>query len=121
MKRYLLASIAAVIALPPFPAEAPAYAAPIKLTTKQYVADRAFWRGWHGKEWNCLNRLVWKESRWRLHAANPRSSARGLFQILNQPAHQSLARQTRIGFGYIKHRYGSPCAAYRHHQTKGWY
>lgn len=92
-----------------------------QIDPREYVQHRASRSGWTGSEWRCLHRLIYRESRWRLDAKNPHSSARGLFQVLGQPAGQPLEVQTRIGLTYIKERYGTPCAALKHHLRRNWY
>lgn len=89
---------------------------------RTYVRQRASRdRGWRGSEWTCLRDLIQRESSWRLHAKNPHSSARGLFQMLRQRPNMSLADQTRIGLRYIAHRHHTPCQAIAFHDRHGWY
>lgn len=75
--------------------------------------------GWGaGAEWNALYALVNKESGWNPSAANPSSSARGLFQkmtSLHGPVEATAAGQAQWGLNYIKQRYGSPSRAWAHH------
>lgn len=84
-------------------------------------------RGW-SDQFGCLDRLWQRESGWRVHAANP-SGAYGIPQALPGSKMASAgsdwrtnpATQIRWGFGYIGSRYGSPCAAWSHSQSNGWY
>lgn len=72
--------------------------------------------------WQCLDRLIYRESRWKLDAANPTSSARGLFQILNAPNDLTIDEQWDRGRRYLASRYdGDPCKALDHSLRKGWY
>ena len=84
-------------------------------------------RGW-SDQWSCLDRLWQKESGWRVTAANP-SGAYGIPQALpgskmasaGDDWRTSAATQIRWGLGYIGDRYGSPCGAWSHSQSVGWY
>ena len=91
---------------------------------------RAYARGLVGStQFNCLNSLWNKESGWRASAANSSSGAYGIPQAL--PGYKMASAgsdwrtnprtQIRWGIGYIKGRYGSPCAAWAHSQSQGWY
>lgn len=76
--------------------------------------------GWTGQEWNCLDQLWQHESGWNHTARNPSSGALGIPQAL--PASKMAtagpdymtnpATQIKWGLGYIRQRYGSPCAAW---------
>lgn len=71
--------------------------------------------GWGLDQWNALDRLVQGESSWNPNAANPTSSARGLFQKMTSihgPVEPTVEGQAMWGLNYIKSRYGSPTAAY---------
>jgi hypothetical protein len=72
------------------------------------------------KEFYCLDELLHKESRWNYKAKNPKSSAFGLFQMLNNKE-QDPIKQIDKGLKYIEHRYGTACKALAHHKIKGWY
>ncbi|RBP99215.1 aggregation-promoting factor C-terminal-like domain-containing protein [Bifidobacterium xylocopae] len=79
-------------------------------------------------EFTCLVQLWNKESGWRTNAANP-SGAYGIPQALPGskmaeagPDWQNNARtQITWGLGYIAGRYGTPCGAWSHSQSSGWY
>jgi hypothetical protein len=85
-------------------------------------------RGW-SDEWDCLNRLWHRESRWDVGATNASSGAYGIPQAL--PASKMASAgddwrtnpvtQIRWGLGYIAERYGSPCPAWRHSLANNWY
>lgn len=90
--------------------------------------------GWGADQWPALERLVQKESSWNPGAANPTSSARGLFQFLKStwgsyitnrggPPYwvQDVGIQAKGGLSYIKERYGSPGAALDFHNRHNWY
>jgi len=73
------------------------------------------------EQFYCLDEIVFKESRWNSKANNPRSSAYGLFQVLNSKEKDPI-KQIDQGLKYINHRYnGCACTALAHHKRKGWY
>jgi len=85
--------------------------------------------GWGEAQFSCLEKLWNKESRWRVDADNPSSSAYGIPQAL--PGNRMAAygsdwrtnpvTQIKWGLDYIEDRYNSPCSAWAHSQAKGWY
>jgi hypothetical protein len=82
-------------------------------------------RGWTGQQWTCLNELWTRESNWRISARNP-SGAYGIPQALPGskmgPGWQTSATvQITWGLGYIAARYGTPCGAWAHSNSTGWY
>ncbi|MEU6041598.1 lytic transglycosylase domain-containing protein [Actinomadura sp. NPDC047616] len=80
-------------------------------------------------QFGCLVNLWNKESHWNYRASNPTSGAYGIPQALPGSKMASegadwrtnAKTQIRWGLGYIKGRYGSPCAAWQHSQSTGWY
>ena len=86
------------------------------------VANRYGWGS--GAEWDALDRLIQKESGWNLNAANPTSSARGLFQkmtSLHGPAGSTAQQQAEWGLNYIWNRHDSPSKALAFHNRNNWY
>lgn len=103
--------------------------------------------GWDSTQMSPLISLWTQESGWRPTARNPTSGALGIAQALDhggtgtagtlgneygaqygltqaeaQAANSGSAlQQIRWGLGYIKARYGSPAAAWRHEQQFNWY
>jgi hypothetical protein len=85
-------------------------------------------RGWTKAQYRCLVRLWSRESGWN-HRAGSGSGAYGIPQAL--PGHKMATKgrdwrtnpRTQIawGLGYIKQRYGSPCRAWAHFQSRNWY
>ncbi|MEI8410292.1 MULTISPECIES: hypothetical protein [unclassified Kribbella] len=85
--------------------------------------------GWGESQFSCLEKLWNKESRWRVDADNPTSSAYGIPQAL--PGNRMAAygsdwrtnpvTQIKWGLDYIENRYNTPCSAWAHSQAKGWY
>jgi hypothetical protein len=80
-------------------------------------------------QFGCLVKLWDKESGWRVTAENPSSGAYGIPQALpgskmataGDDWRTSARTQIEWGLGYIKDRYGSPCEAWSHSQSVGWY
>lgn len=81
--------------------------------------------GWgSGAEWSALSKIIQKESSWNPNAANPSSSARGLFQKMTSahgPVESTAGGQAKWGLNYIKGRYGSPSRALAFHNRNNWY
>ncbi len=85
--------------------------------------------GFSADQFGCLDSLWTKESGWSSTAANPTSSAYGIPQALPGSKMASAgadwatnpATQITWGLGYIRDRYGSPCGAWSHSVSYGWY
>jgi hypothetical protein len=85
-------------------------------------------RGWSG-QFGCLDKLFQRESGWNPRAMNPSSGAYGIPQSLPASKMASAgsdwrtnpATQIRWGLSYIAERYGTPCGAWAHSQSHGWY
>ena len=85
--------------------------------------------GWSSSQFSCLSPLWEHESGWSVTAENPSSGAYGIPQALpgSQMAtaggdwHTNAATQIKWGLTYIQGRYGSPCGAWAHEQSAGWY
>jgi hypothetical protein len=79
-------------------------------------------------QYSCLVALWNRESHWNVTASNP-DGAYGIPQALPGskmgsagPDWQSNATtQINWGLGYIAGRYGTPCGAWAHSQSTGWY
>jgi len=82
-----------------------------------------------GSQFSCLDQLWNRESGWSLTASNASSGAYGIPQSLPGSKMASAgadwqtnaATQITWGLSYIAGRYGSPCAAWAHSQSSGWY
>jgi hypothetical protein len=80
-------------------------------------------------QFGCLDRLWQKESGWSHTATNASSGAYGIPQSLPAGKMASAgadwrtnpATQISWGLGYISQRYGGPCAAWSHSQSRNWY
>jgi hypothetical protein len=85
--------------------------------------------GWSSSQMSCLQPLWAGESGWSITASNPSTGAYGIPQAMPGSKMASAgpdwqtnaATQIRWGLGYIKSTYGSPCAAWSHEQSAGWY
>ena len=85
--------------------------------------------GWEDGQFDCLDKLWTRESEWRWDAENPSSGAYGIPQSLpgskmasaGQDWKTNAATQIKWGLGYIQQRYQSPCGAWAHSETTGWY
>lgn len=85
--------------------------------------------GYSSDQFGCLDSLWTKESNWTVNADNPSSSAYGIPQALPGSKMSTAGAdwatnpvtQIRWGLGYIQDRYGSPCSAWGHSQSVGWY
>jgi hypothetical protein len=85
--------------------------------------------GWSQSQFSCLEKLWNKESRWRTDADNPTSTAYGIPQALpgNRMAaygtdwRTNAVTQIKWGLDYIEATYGSPCSAWAHSTSRGWY
>jgi hypothetical protein len=85
--------------------------------------------GWGDDQFGCLDSLWTRESNWNPHADNPNSSAYGIPQALPGSKMSSAGAdwatnpvtQIKWGLGYIADRYGSPCSAWGHSQSHGFY
>lgn len=84
--------------------------------------------GWSSSQFGCLDSLWSRESGWNVTALNP-DGAYGIPQAMPGSKMASAgpgwetnaATQIRWGLGYIKSLYGSPCGAWSHEESTGWY
>lgn len=96
---------------------------------KAFAAAQLGAHGWGADQMNCLNLLWERESNWRTTAENPSSLAYGIAQSLPAEKMASVGPDYRTNFKtqitwgltYIEGRYGSPCGAWGHSQSVGWY
>ena len=95
------------------------YFAMVQLASMGYGSDQG----------NCLIWLWNRESGWRTNAYNASSGAYGIPQALpgskmaNYAADWRTNYETQVMWGliYISGRYGTPCAAWAHSESVGWY
>jgi hypothetical protein len=98
-------------------------------TAKEFALEQVISRGWDYNQYSCLVKLWERESNWRWNATNKSSGAYGIPQSLPASKMASAgpdwrtnpATQIEWGLGYIKGRYGNPCAALAHSDRRGWY
>lgn len=108
---------------------APPFVTPDPGTAQAIAYEMVLGRGWGDAEFACLVALWNKESGWRVNAYNASSGAYGIPQSLpgNKMASAGAdwetnpATQITWGLGYIGGRYGTPCGAWGHSQSVGWY
>jgi hypothetical protein len=97
-------------------------------TAQTYAAQLVASNGWGAGEFSCLVNLWNRESGWDTHAYNP-SGAYGIPQALPGSKMASFGAdwqndyrvQIQWGLSYIRGSYGSPCGAWGHSQSYGWY
>ena len=85
--------------------------------------------GWGDSEFTCLESLWTRESGWNYQAENASSGAYGIPQALPGTKMSEVAddwatnpaTQITWGLNYISGRYGSPCSAWAHSESVGWY
>ncbi len=85
--------------------------------------------GWGDDQYQCLVLLWTRESSWRADALNSSSGAYGIPQSLPADKMASAGADWRTngntqvdwGLSYIASRYSTPCAAWAHSQSTGWY
>lgn len=82
------------------------------------------------KSYQCLNKLLSKESAWKPSAKNPKSTAKGIGQLLDDTYKSIGMKHTHKGdaqliavLAYVARHYGSggTCAAWRHFQKHNYY
>lgn len=96
---------------------------------QSYAAGRLGSYGWGQDQFQCLQLLWTQESSWLTTATNPSSGAYGIAQALPAGKYASAGSdwlsnyrtQIEWGLGYIRDRYGSPCGAWGHEVSIGWY
>ena len=76
--------------------------------------------GWDKEQSVCLSQLWQKESSWNPRADNPRSTAYGVAQMLNEKSKNALV-QIDNGLRYINQRYENPCNAWKFWKRKSYY
>jgi len=109
-------------------AGAPAVGTPDPGSAQAIGHEMVLARGWGEDQFACLVALFNRESHWNVYAANP-SGAYGIPQALPGSKMASAgadwatnpATQITWGLNYITGRYGTPCGAWAHSQSTGWY
>jgi hypothetical protein len=109
-------------------AGAPAAGTPDPGSAKAIAQQILASRGMGNDQYSCLVSLWDRESHWNVYAANP-SGAYGIPQALPGSKMASVGADWRTnpktqiiwGLQYITGRYGTPCGAWSHSQSSGWY
>ena len=124
-------AIKEIVVEPVLPAApvAPAAGTPDPGTAQAIALSMLTARGLGSGEYSCLVSLWNRESGWNVYAQNPSSGAYGIPQALpgNKMATAGAdwatnpATQIVWGLSYIEGRYGTPCGAWEHSETIGWY
>lgn len=117
----------AVAVTPPPPPPAPPAVDPA--SAQAFAASQLAAHGWDSGQMGCLVNLWNRESGWRYNAANSSSGAYGIPQALPGSKMATIGGdwqtnpQTQIlwGLDYIAGSYGSPCGAWAHETSAGWY
>ena len=126
--RRILHLLAAVVALSLAFAFAGQSVAEAATSTQAYKSYALKQLGGNATQFSCLDNIWTRESGWNPNAQNPSSTAYGIPQFLDSTwASTGIAktsdgyRQIDAGLIYIDSRYGSPCGAWSHSQSAGWY
>jgi hypothetical protein len=121
-------SVTKKVVAPTPPKGAPAFGKPDPGSAQAIGYQLVLARGWGDSEFSCLVALFNRESHWNVYASNP-SGAYGIPQALPGSKMASAgadwatnpATQITWGLNYIAGRYSTPCGAWSHSQTTGWY
>lgn len=119
----MMSLVISLIVMSPSEAQAPLQKQPIlpiQVMAKEYAKQQLSFRGYRSHNWTCLHNLWTKESNWNHKADNPKSSAFGIAQKLNEKS-KDYVTQINNGLRYIEHRYGSPCDAWEFWLKMKWY
>jgi hypothetical protein len=108
---------------------APAVGTPDPGSAQAIAYEMVHARGWGDDEYSCLVSLWNRESHWNVYASNSSSGAYGIPQALpgskmasvGADWQTSAATQITWGLGYVQGRYGTPCGAWAHSESSGWY
>ncbi|WP_405218207.1 lytic transglycosylase domain-containing protein [Agrococcus sp. Ld7] len=109
--------------------EIPRAAAPNPGSAQAVARDMVSARGWGDEQYSCLYNLWQRESNWNVYAQNSSSGAYGIPQALPGSKMATAGgdwqtnpvTQISWGLGYISGRYGTPCGAWAHSESVGWY
>ncbi|MGN6128256.1 MAG: lytic transglycosylase domain-containing protein [Humibacter sp.] len=108
---------------------APAAGTPDPGSAQAYAQGVLASQGMGADQFNCLVALWNRESSWNVYAYNAGTGAYGIPQAL--PGSKmasagadwatSFVTQVNWGLGYVDGRYGTPCGAWAHSESTGWY
>lgn len=112
-------------------AAAPVYSGDTSVGAAQAIARTMMAQryGWGDDQFACLVSVWNRESGWRVAAYNASSGATGIPQALpgtkmataGADWRTNPATQISWGLGYVASRYGTPCVAWQHLSSTGWY
>ena len=115
----------------PAPTKAPAAKVVPKPKYRDTVANaRLYVKGRIGTtQYNCIDYVWYRESKWNPTAGNPKSGAYGIPQavpgskmaVYGANWRTSPLTQVKWGIWYVNNRYGSACEALRFWRANGWY
>jgi hypothetical protein len=111
------------------------YNGPIPTSCSEYSGSRAIGcslmldAGFKIDQFPCLDKLWKRESGWNYAATNKSSGAYGIPQALpgskmaseGSDWKSNPATQIKWGLNYIEGRYDTPCGAWSHSESTGWY
>ncbi len=108
---------------------APAAGTPDPGSAQAYAQSVLAAQGMGDDQFNCLVALWNRESHWNVYAYNASTGAYGIPQALpgskmaSAGADWATNFQTQVnwGLGYVDGRYGTPCGAWAHSESTGWY
>lgn len=97
-----------------------------KRYARGYIDDKY---GWGGSQMSCLTKLWTKESGWNYRARNGKyrgipQTTSGVWNAAGYSSSEYLNSaqvQVKVGARYIDQRYGTPCSAWSHSKSTGWY
>lgn len=87
------------------------------------IAKTWFLKRSHLEEWVCIDKLIYRESRWTVNAQNPHSTAFGLGQVKGsrQYTYDKPMKQFKLAVRVAIHKHGTLCRALNHSIKHGWY
>ena len=108
---------------------APAAGTPDPGSAQAYAQSVLASQGMGADQFNCLVALWNRESHWNVYAYNSSTGAYGIPQALPGSKMASagsdwatnFVTQVNWGLGYVDGRYGTPCGAWDHSESTGWY
>lgn len=108
---------------------APAAGTPDPGSAQAYAKSLLASQGMGADQFNCLVALWDRESGWNVYAYNAGTGAYGIPQALpgskmasaGADWQTSFKTQINWGLGYVDGRYGTPCGAWAHSESTGWY
>ncbi|WP_367889429.1 lytic transglycosylase domain-containing protein [Humibacter ginsenosidimutans] len=110
-------------------ASAPAAGTPDPGSAQAYAKSVLASQGMGDDQFNCLVALWNRESSWNVYAYNASTGAYGIPQALpgskmasaGPDWQTSFKTQVDWGLGYVEGRYSTPCGAWDHSESTGWY